>query len=548
MSLYIQYNITSSSGYSSYTNTVTNLGSGGSSYDGALINGPAIITNVNSEYSSIAFNSQYKQYISIPSLNITNNGLSFSFWFNSNNNNNWARIFDFGNGPYSDNIIVFINNNYMGFCVYQGNIAYQKNNVIPNMNNNTRNHITWTISPTNGWIIYLNGKLFTTYEDGYYPNILLRNFCNIGKSNWESDPYFTGNIEDFRMYNSVLTSTNLMSIVNNPSNASVKSSSSDFTSKTTPTLVNGFNQLYNQIFCDLFQSTTYNGFVKCNDCNFSYSNSDNVVTTSPTGGEQECLNLCANNQYCTSYTFKGYDSGNTDSNNCTLYGLNNQYPIGINHNVNGNYSGYAVTTPKASYDYNNLNSDQQENVKLKCSNQYLNNVFTPKSPSIDISSCINFTTENNTSVFDTNPECVYNIYSQNGIPVNEINATNYTNSNKLNTGSTGDPNISNYQNTFNEYNRLKQQNSNINNQLSVNDNKNFSQYLSTVNNNYNTLSNSFLKNIDTQGNELIDLSAKINKSIGGNIEGFENKNNNTLLLLILLIFVLIFLFFVFKKK
>jgi hypothetical protein len=317
---------------------------------------------------------------------------------------------------------------------------------------------------------------------------------------------------------------------------------------TPPNLINGYNQLYNQIFCNLFQSTTNNGFSTCDNCNFSYNNANNVLSTSSTSGEQSCLNSCKSNPYCTAYTFQGNNSGNTSGQNCTLYGLNNSYPTQINSNVIGSYSGYDITPPKANYNYNNLNSEQQQNVQFKCSNQFLNNTFTPKKPDINLSSCITFSNQNNNTEFNTDPECVFNVYEQNKIPVKIKNVANYTNLNGINTASVGDPNITNYENSYNQYNTLKEQNSSINQQLSSSDNANYPQYFQTLTNDNQTLFNDFLGNIEGQGGQLSDLSLQINQSIGGNIEGFENKNNNKLLIIILIIFVLIFIFFVFKKK
>jgi sugar lactone lactonase YvrE len=316
-------------------------------------------------------------------------------------------------------------------------------------------------------------------------------------------------------------------------------------------LKNGTNQLYNQTFCDLFQSTTNNGFSTCDNCDFSFKDGDNVLSTSSTGGEQQCLKSCADNEFCTSYTFLGNSSSNSSSDNCTLYGLNNQYPTQINTAVVGSYSGYAITSPKASYNYNNLTNKQKKNVQLKCTSQYLNNTFTPKNPKIDISSCITFSNQsNNTTQINTDPECIFNIYEQNGGPVENTNSANYINPSGINTGAVEDPNITNYEDAYNQYNTLKKQNSNINNILASEDNN---QYYSEVNTNYNTLSKDFLANIKGQGGKLSNLSSQINQTIGGNIESFvninkNNNNNNKLLIIMLIIFFALFLIFIFKKK
>ena len=554
MSAYIQYNFNSTNIIS--PNIIKNIGSGSSSYNGTMINNPVITTGINNNTNSVAFNVQQQQYISIPSFSTTNNGISFAFWFKSNQNFTWAKIFDFGNGSGSDNIVVFINQGAIGFSVYVGNNSYQPDNnqVIPNMNNNMWNHIAWTLSPTNGWTVYLNGALFVSFNNGYYPNSIVRNSNYIGRSNWSSDPYFTGNIADFRIYNTVLNQVAITSIYNGDLSGQVQSEDTGIL--PIPPLLNGFNQLYNQIFCNLFQSTTDNGFSTCDNCDFNFSNANNVLTTSSTGGEPECLNLCSTNEYCTAYTFNGHNSANTNTNNCILYGLNNQYPTGINTNVKGSYSGYAITSPKAAYNYDKLTNTQQNNVQLKCSSQYLNNTFTSNIPAIDVSSCLTFSNNNTTTQINADPKCVFNIYAQNKGPVQYENQANYIIPKGVNTDSTKDPNITNYQNVYNQYNELKEENSNINNELASEDNNNYKTYFSTVNSNYNTLSTNFLDNINTQSGQLSNLSSQINEKIGGNIENFENNyknyknnnNNNKLLIIILIIFFLLFIIFIFKKK
>lgn len=58
---------------------------------------------------------------------------------------------------------------------------------------------------TNTWNIYINGILKTTVTAKYYPSTsVTRTSSYIGRSNW-GDPYYNGVIDDFRIYNTVLT-------------------------------------------------------------------------------------------------------------------------------------------------------------------------------------------------------------------------------------------------------------------------------------------------------------------------------------------------------
>ena len=167
---------------------------------------------------SALFNVSEQQYITVPAFTTPTNGLSFSFWFISNNNGTWARIFDFGNGAESDNIIAYINNNEFGLSLYAGNTPAPNSqfDAIPNVNNNVWIHIVWTLDPSGVWNIYLNGNLYNIYPNVSYPRSISRNMNYIGKSNWSQNPYYNGNIADFRVFNGVLSASSVTNIYNAP--------------------------------------------------------------------------------------------------------------------------------------------------------------------------------------------------------------------------------------------------------------------------------------------------------------------------------------------
>jgi hypothetical protein len=185
------------------------------SYNASIINTPSVNQDgPMSSVKAISLNG-INQYISINAFETSNMGLSFAFWFKSNANKTWARIFDFGNGSPNNNIIAFVNNGSLGLSVNtgnQGNTAYQSSNIISNINDNNWRHIVWTLSYPNGWQVYLNGKLAQSYPQGSYPNNITRTNQYIGKSNWASDPYFNGSISDFRIYNGVVSTSEIINI------------------------------------------------------------------------------------------------------------------------------------------------------------------------------------------------------------------------------------------------------------------------------------------------------------------------------------------------
>jgi uncharacterized protein YneF (UPF0154 family) len=145
------------------------------------------------------------------------NGVSFSFWFNSTGSNTWSRILDFGNGSPSDNIIIFINNNHLGLNICNGNcdgVDTNRYEIIKDVNDNKLRHVTWLINTDKTWNVFLDGKLHRTLNDQFYPSNIIRKNNYLGKSNWPNDPYFNGIISDFRVYNRILSVDEISDIYN----------------------------------------------------------------------------------------------------------------------------------------------------------------------------------------------------------------------------------------------------------------------------------------------------------------------------------------------
>lgn len=167
------------------------------------------------------------------------NGYTFSFWFKSRNSNTWARFFDFGNGSANNNIIAGINNNYLFCSVFNNNRDsnyfnfYKINNRDVNINDDNWRHFVWTIVPRSqtdksnaSWYIYIDGVLMkpdpnvnATRLNTIYPNNIERKYNYLGKSNW-NDPFLLGSIDDFRMYNRILSYEEIISLFNYNSNFS----------------------------------------------------------------------------------------------------------------------------------------------------------------------------------------------------------------------------------------------------------------------------------------------------------------------------------------
>eukprot|EP01035_Chromulina_nebulosa_P000306 gene306-biopygen237 len=137
-------------------------------------------------------------------------GLTFATWYKSDNSGLWARIFDFGNGEVSDNIlighydtsdIISINAFILGSQIdFQLDASYKFNT------GTVWRHVAWTLDPAGSgtWKFYINGVLVASAARAY-PRSILRFNNYIGRSNWNIDAYLNGGIKDFRMYNRVLS-------------------------------------------------------------------------------------------------------------------------------------------------------------------------------------------------------------------------------------------------------------------------------------------------------------------------------------------------------
>ena len=194
--------------------SVSNSGSGGSSYTATLMNGASISPE---DYvigsGAVSLNASSSQYVQIPSLTIGAGGLSFACWFRSSGSGNWARIFDFGNGESSDNIVIAIHDNYLAFSVYFGSILASQSSTTMYANDNVWRHVVWTLDPRGVWAVYLNGGLLLT-QYASYPNTVSRASNSLGRSNWAYDAYLNGAVDEFRVYDKVLSANDALDLYN----------------------------------------------------------------------------------------------------------------------------------------------------------------------------------------------------------------------------------------------------------------------------------------------------------------------------------------------
>jgi hypothetical protein len=146
------------------------------------------------------------KFVSCPSFTFTtSNGLSISFWtYNLGNTSGDVKVFEFT----TESLMM-----WKGSNVTKYNIA---NDISWNMNDNLWNHVVITINSSNTTTIYLNNVLVNSkIVSGLLPSGTISSGGRIGRSLGSLHNSFNGYIDDFRIYNKVLTSSEVGYIYNN---------------------------------------------------------------------------------------------------------------------------------------------------------------------------------------------------------------------------------------------------------------------------------------------------------------------------------------------
>ena len=192
-------------------------------------NGATYDSNVYAKgYGSIKLSGD-NQYLNIsPNINPynicqsgtgSNAGITFSIWFKgSPSSGNWCRIMDFGDnaeGIYPSNTLLIAkegNSNKLRFQINNATFSDATFYSTPeNYFDNTWHHIVWSISKTNKWTIYIDTVL--KYSSAF--STIINSDRAIQNANWQRryigrscysvDGWFNGNVDDFRIYNKVLS-------------------------------------------------------------------------------------------------------------------------------------------------------------------------------------------------------------------------------------------------------------------------------------------------------------------------------------------------------
>ncbi len=133
-------------------------------------------------------------------------GMTVAVWARPTASSNWARFIDFGNGDANNNILFARGGttNSLVFEVYDGNTTGGKVYGTGAITNNEWHHYVAAMTSTGQVVIYKDG-VRVGLGNTSVPNDVLRTSNFIGESNWAGDAFYTGQMDDLRIYNRALT-------------------------------------------------------------------------------------------------------------------------------------------------------------------------------------------------------------------------------------------------------------------------------------------------------------------------------------------------------
>jgi hypothetical protein len=179
-------------------------------YNATLYNG-ASFDNTHT-LGAINFDHNSSQYAALASNDMFNGNFSAVGWIYVRSYPSWSRMFDFGNGPGSNDVLVAVTEGGNGLPVYS---TVGSDNIVS----------TSQVTPLNQWTqlaVTQSGSIGSLYVNGVVvasgTNIpiasVTRDNNYIGRSNYPSDSYLDGEISQLRMYNRALSSSEILADYN----------------------------------------------------------------------------------------------------------------------------------------------------------------------------------------------------------------------------------------------------------------------------------------------------------------------------------------------
>jgi fibronectin type 3 domain-containing protein len=188
------------------TSGTTATDSTGNGWNGTLMNSPTWVAGYSNNAVNLSSNSS--QYVTVPAGVVNNlNNFSIAMWVKQTSVGNWARIFDFGTGQTVYMFLTARNgaSSTLRFAITTGGGGGEQQINGPSaLPTGVWKHVAVTLNGSVG-ILYLDGVAVGTNSSmTLKPSSLGSTTQNyIGKSQF-SDPYFNGQVDDFRIYSDAL--------------------------------------------------------------------------------------------------------------------------------------------------------------------------------------------------------------------------------------------------------------------------------------------------------------------------------------------------------
>ena len=175
--------------------------------------------NNGSTYVTLSSNSPLNNNFQFPANNV-----SYSFWFRSTatQGNFFGAIFHFivgsPGGGNTNRVCMFVSTNSTNTLInFTASTAGADAVTSFSYSNNTWYHIAWTISATGNYIIYVNGSNVVSVASGVTDTPNAATTYNTFFTESSAASYTKGYLSDFRVYNSVLSSTQVNNIYSSSS-------------------------------------------------------------------------------------------------------------------------------------------------------------------------------------------------------------------------------------------------------------------------------------------------------------------------------------------
>jgi len=140
-------------------------------------------------------------------------GFTISVWVYPQQIGASARVIDFGNGAYGDNVaLAFSLGGGKSWYFYLDWTNYESYYVVAE---NVWQLLTFTFDGQNAYV-YINGSIVYQQSAVYTMPVLTRTNCYIGQSNWVDygDGYSSSLLDDLRFYSKSLSQTEIIQLMN----------------------------------------------------------------------------------------------------------------------------------------------------------------------------------------------------------------------------------------------------------------------------------------------------------------------------------------------